>query len=252
MLNLNTQKIVVCCVPTPGGMLAQEGDFVLEGIDGTAPALELRFMHPAGAKTGALFPTGNPQDCLQVAGFGAIDATILDVSNPMVLVRAEDVGLTGTELPEALEANSDAGAFLEAIRCTAAVKLNIAKDLEDAYHNFSGVPKIGVFTTPKDYVDLSGRKIAAEEMDVCVRIWSVRQPHKASPFTSANATAVASVLSGTLLSKDIRVAQQGTVRLGHPSGVMQLKLSVENNEVNYVALETTARRIMDGTIYLKD
>lgn len=252
MLNLNTQKIVVCCVPTPGGVLAQEGDFVLEGIDGTAPALELRFMDPAGAKTGALFPTGSPQEQLQIAGFGTIDVTILDVSNPMVLVRAEDVGLTGTELPETLEACSDASAFLEAIRCAAAVKLKIAKDLDDAYHNFSGVPKIGIFTTPKDYIDLSGRKIAAEDMDICVRIWSVRQPHKASPFTSANATAVAGVVSGTLLADSIQLAQKGVVRLGHPSGVMQLKLSVEEQAVNYVALETTARRIMDGTIYIKN
>ena len=251
MLNLNTNKIVVNCVPTENGILSQDGDFCLDGIDGTAPRIELRFLNPAGAKTGRLLPTGHWVDRLHVEGFADIDATILDVSNPMVLVRAEDVGLMGTELPTEFESNEAAMTYLEAIRCTAAMKIGFGKTMQDARDNFSGVPKIAVFTAPQAYIDLTGRKLDASDMDICVRVLSVRQPHKASPFTSANAIAVAAVLSNTLPGAALNLAGRTSVRIGHPSGVMHIPLSITNGNVDYVSIESTARRIMDGFIRIR-
>lgn len=78
--------------------------------------MKVNFLNPAGAKTGKLLPTGNPKDVLDIPGFGPIEATILDVSNPMVLVRAEDIGLTGRELPEEVNSNKAASEILEKIR----------------------------------------------------------------------------------------------------------------------------------------
>lgn len=78
---------------------AQEGSCAIAGVDGTAAELNVKFLNPAGAKTGCLLPTGRCLDVLDIPGFGKLEATILDVSNPMVLVRARDIGMTGTELP---------------------------------------------------------------------------------------------------------------------------------------------------------
>ena len=93
MLNRNTDKYINVTVPIDPETktFAQEGDCAIAGVDGTAAELKVNFLNPAGAKTGKLLPTGNPKDVLDIPGFGPIEATILDVSNPMVLVRAEDI-----------------------------------------------------------------------------------------------------------------------------------------------------------------
>lgn len=124
MLNRNTDKYINVTVPIDPETktFAQEGDCAIAGVDGTAAELKVNFLNPAGAKTGKLLPTGNPKDVLDIPGFGPIEATILDVSNPMVLVRAEDIGLTGRELPEEVNSNKAASEILEKIRGAACCK----------------------------------------------------------------------------------------------------------------------------------
>ena len=119
---------------------------------------------------------------LDIPGFGPIEATILDVSNPMVLVRAEDIGLTGRELPEEVNSNKAASEILEKIRGAACCKMGFAKDLEDATSNSPAVPKVGFFTKPQSYVDIAGQQVNAEDMDVCARVISVFKCHKACPL----------------------------------------------------------------------
>ncbi len=99
MLNRNTDKYINVTVPTilKPIHLPRRVTVLLQDVDGTAAELKVNFLNPAGAKTGKLLPTGNPKDVLDIPGFGPIEATILDVSNPMVLVRAEDIGLTGRD-----------------------------------------------------------------------------------------------------------------------------------------------------------
>lgn len=145
MLNRNTDKYINVTVPIDPETktFAQEGDCAIAGVDGTAAELKVNFLNPAGAKTGKLLPTGNPKDVLDIPGFGPIEATILDVSNPMVLVRAEDIGLTGRELPEEVNSNKAASEILEKIRGAACCKMGFAKDLEDATSNSPAVPKVG-------------------------------------------------------------------------------------------------------------
>ncbi|MFR5293441.1 MAG: PrpF domain-containing protein [Clostridium sp.] len=102
MLNRNTDKYIDVTVPIDpeDKDLCPGGDCAIAGVDGTAAELNVKFLNPAGAKTGKLLPTGTCVETLEIPGFGPIEATILDVSNPMVLVKAEDIGMTGTELPE--------------------------------------------------------------------------------------------------------------------------------------------------------
>lgn len=259
MLNRNTNKYINVTVPIDPETrtFAQDGDCQIAGVDGTAAELKVNFLNPAGAKTGKLLPTGNALDILDIPGFGKIEATILDVSNPMVLVRAEDIGMKGTELPEEVNQNAEACELLEKIRGTAACMMGFAKDLEDAAANSPAVPKVGFFTKPVTFTDIAGQTVEADSMDICARVISVFKCHKACPLTSASSISVAAFLEGSLLQKALGAPEEGreTVRIGHPSGVMTMYPYIENvdGEIKLpsVAVQRTARRIMDGTLYIR-
>lgn len=259
LLNRNTDKYINVTVPIDPDTktFAQEGDCAIAGVDGTAAQLKVNFLNPAGAKTGKLLPTGNVLDVLDIPGFGEIEATILDVSNPMVLVRAEDIGMTGTELPEEVNSNERVCELLEKIRGKAACVMGFAKDLEDATTNSPAVPKVGFFTAPAAFTDIAGKTVEKEDMDICARVISVFKCHKACPLTSASSISVAAFLEGSILYKTLGAPQPGreTVRIGHPSGVMTmlpyLEKSKDEVKLSSVAVERTARRIMDGTLYIR-
>lgn len=256
LLNRNTDKYIDVTVPCENGTFAQDGDCHIAGVDGTAAELKVKFLNPAGAKTGKLLPTGNVMDVLDIPGLGKIEASILDVSNPMVLVRAEDVHTLGTELPEEVNANTELMDVLEKIRGTAACMMGFAKDLKDATDNSPAVPKVGFATTPKSYTEIGNTEVHAEDMDVCARVISVFKCHKACPLTSASSIAVAAALKGSVVNK---LVAEGTslenVRIGHPSGIMtmcpEINLKETGAEVPAVAVQRTARRIMDGTVYIR-
>lgn len=259
MLNKNTDKYINVTVPIDPRThtFAQEGDCHIAGIDGTAAELKVNFLDPAGAKTGKLLPTGKALDVLEIDG-RKIEATILDVSNPLVLVRAEDVGLQGTELPAQVDADKEASALLEKIRGAAAVKMGFARDLEDATAHSPAVPKVGFFTAPVSYTDIAGNRVDAGQMDLCARVISVFKCHKACPLTAASSIAVAAFVQGSIIEKTLGRQTEGrqAIRLGHPSGVMTVYPDLEvreegNLDVKGVAVQRTARRIMDGTIYIR-
>lgn len=258
MLNRNTDKYINVVVPCVNGTFAQDGDCRIAGVDGTAAELKVNFLNPAGAKTGKLLPTGNVLDVLDIPGFGKIEATILDVSNPMVLVRAEDIGMTGTELPEEINQNGRVCGLLEKIRGTAACLMGFAKDLEDAAANSPAVPKVGFFTKPVSFTDIAGQTVEKGDMDLCARVISVFKCHKACPLTSASSISVAAFLEGSVIRNTIGAPAEGreTVRIGHPSGVMTMYpyIEKENGELRLpsVAVQRTARRIMEGTLYIRN
>lgn len=258
MLNRNTDKYIDVTVPIDPDTksFAQEGDCAIAGVDGTAAELNVKFLNPAGAKTGKLLPTGSCLDILDIPGFGKLEATILDVSNPMVLVKAEDIGMTGTELPETINSNAPICDLLEKIRGTACCRMGFAKDLEDAENNSPAVPKVGFVTVPKSYRDISGKEVKAEDMDVCARVISVFKCHKACPLTSASAISVAAAMKGSVVEQVLRPMEQvRQVRIGHPSGIMTMvpELTEEQGKrkLPSVGVQRTARRIMEGTLYIR-
>ncbi|MDO4268496.1 MAG: PrpF domain-containing protein [Eubacteriales bacterium] len=258
MLNRNTDKYIDVTVPIDPETktFAQDGDCAIAGVDGTAAELNVKFLNPAGAKTGKLLPTGSCLDVLDIPGFGKLEATILDVSNPMVLVKAEDIGMTGTELPEEINSNKEICDLLEKIRGTACCKMGFAKDLQDATDNSPAVPKVGFVTVPKSYVDIAGQQVNEADMDICARVISVFKCHKACPLTSASAISVAAAMKGSVVEKVLRPMDQVVnVRIGHPSGIMTMvpELVEKDGELTLpsVGVQRTARRIMDGTLYVR-
>jgi len=250
--NTNTQKIIVARVPVQDGQAVVEGDFVLPGVSGTGARIALEFLDPGGAVTGKLLPTGEPQEVLEIPGAGALMASVVDATNPVVFVRAADLGLQGTEHPEAIDRDTELTARLERIRATAAVRIGLAADIEGAGRTSQAVPKIALVAAPRTYRDLSGNEVRAQSTDVCARVMSMGKAHRAFALTAAMCLAVAARIPGTVVQAMVGPSAaadpSADIRIGHPSGVLPVAASVRGGHAEKVVVYRTARRLMEGFI----
>ena len=237
--NTNTKKLIVARVPVAGSEPAVHGDFALPGVAGTGARIALDFLEPGGAGTGRLLPTGKPREIVE-----GVEASLVDASIPMVFVRARDLGLTGTETPQAVDGDKALCARLEKIRVAASHLMGIPGS--------AATPKIAMVTAPVDTVALDGTRYAANAYDVVARAISMGNCHRAFPLTSSMCLAVAARIEGTLVHECSTAAPGADVRLGHPSGVLPLDAAVAKQGGDYVAervtVYRTARRLMEGYV----
>lgn len=251
IFNENTQRIIESHVRVEDGKACVYGDEVIKGVPGSGSRIDLFFEHPGGAATGKTFPTGQRKEWMDVPDFGPIEVTIADISNAAVYVRAADVGMKGTELTEV---NTDQRLMehLERIRCIAAQRMGFVEHWEDARTACTASPKIGILSKPQDYVDMDGNNVKAQDMDICCRMISVGTMHKAYPMTYAVGTGAAAMISGTIASEIAGdLTGRASVRLGHASGPMEVLVDMDGDEVRKAGVVRTARRIMDGYIYIR-
>ena len=124
VFNTNTNKIIEEHVRVKDNKAMVHGDEVIKGVPGTGSRIDMYFEDPAGSRTGKLFPTGSKRDLFDVPDYGNIEVTVMDCSNPMVFIRAKDLGIKGTELTE-LNGNLNVMEHIERIRCIAALKLSL-------------------------------------------------------------------------------------------------------------------------------
>lgn len=248
--NTNTGKLIAAHFPVVAGTAAITGDFVLDGVEGAAAPIRLDFLDPGGGKTGRLLPTGRKIDLLPTEEGVGVRATLIDVGNPCLVLAASELGLTGTEMPDVLEAYPDLLARLEHLRRRGSVAMGIAADLAAAAGTVS-IPKVAIVSAPQSYTTLSGRRIAEDEMDLAVRMISVGQPHRALPVTGALALGVACRLPGSLAHELYR-DRPGQVRLGHPSGIITVDAEVTEGPAGHEAMRAslyrTARRLFQGEV----
>jgi 2-methylaconitate isomerase len=250
--NTNTAKIIVARFPMADGVLAADGDFAIDGVAGTASPIRLEFRDPGGAGTGQLLPTGTALDEVAVPGLGSVPASCVDAGNPCVFVAADAVDKTGIEGPEELEADAAFLRKMESIRRAASVRMGIAPDA-DAAGRIPGVPKVAMLSAPRAARTLSGRRLAAADADVGVRMISMGQPHRAVPITGAICLAVAARVPGTIAERLVG-ASSGPIRIAHPSGVAVVDASVaagragEGLRAEYGAVYRSARRLFEGTV----
>ncbi len=250
--NTNTGKIIEEHVRVEDGHACVYGDEVIKGVPGTGSRIDLYFEDPAGSRTGKLFPTGRKREVFDVPGYGPAEVTVLDCSNPVVFIRAEDLGMKGTELTE-INQNREVMEHIERIRGMAAQRCGFVKRWEDAVTESTSVPKVSILSAPQDYVDMDGTEISAVTMDICCRAVSVGSLHKAYPMTVAVATGAAARIPGTIVHEIARPELDGDIlRLGHASGVTEVDVKMEGEQVLKGGVTRTARRIMDGWVYVRE
>jgi 2-methylaconitate cis-trans-isomerase PrpF len=251
--NTNTRKVIHAHVPVENGRAAVRGDFTLDGVPGTGARITLDFLDPGGAVTGRLLPTGRTQETLEVPG-GAITVSLVDATNPMVFVRAKDLGLDGTERPDDLDGRPGLSARLEAIRAAAAVRIGLARTPEEASRTSPAVPKIAFLAPPAAYRTLAGAAVESHALDLVARIVSMGKVHRAFALTGAMCLAVAARTAGTVAHEVATLAgPAGQVRIGHPSGILPVGAAVRPGPdgaplAQTVTVYRTARRLMEGFV----
>ncbi len=271
LYNTNTRKLVVARVPVADGAAGVTGDFELQGVAGKGARIALDFLDPGGAVTGLLLPTGRSRDVLEVPGAGSVEVSLVDATNPVVFVRARDVGLMGTELPAAVDGDRALLARLEGIRSAAAKLMGVGPS--------PALPKVAFVAPPAPFRTLDGRTVDASEVDVCARVISMGKCHRAFALTAAMCLAVAARIKGTVVADSLAPSHdpsprsplilspgggegrvRGTtqregadLRLGHPSGVLPINALVERDAAGApvarsVTVYRTARRLMEGFV----
>ena len=263
IFNTNTQKEIIAQVPVKDGRAVTEGDFAIDGVPGTAAKITLKFVAPQGAASGKLLPTGHAKDSIEIEG-KTYEYSFVDAANPVIFVHPEDFGVKGTEIPSEFNALANCKEIcriLEIIRGTGAVTLGFAKDLEDARVNSQTLPKIAFATKPVDYTAGSGKEIKAGDTDFVGRLFSVGMKMiDAYMGTGAICTVTAANTPGTIVNEIARESL-GTgriehLRIGHPWGIMDAYADLKvyedgHHEVLSGNLDRTARRIMEGFVYVR-
>lgn len=252
--NTNTRKIIRATFPLEDGRARVVGELAIPGVAGTGAPVRLDFLSPGGATTGRLLPSGRVVDVLDVPGFGPIEASLVDAANAGAFIRARDVGLTGRELPDELDAKPEMLKLLDAIRLQASVRMGIAPNIEAA-RSISTVPYIGFVSPPAAAPTLSGETIAADAIDLTARIISNGQPHRALPLTGSLCTAVAARIAGSVVAECLPPGvAEGPLRIGMPSGILTVGADVAQEDGAWVARSgsfyRTARRLFDGRVWI--
>ncbi|MBB3275245.1 MULTISPECIES: 2-methylaconitate cis-trans isomerase PrpF [unclassified Pseudoxanthomonas] len=251
----NIGKTIVAHVPITGGQVQETGDFELDGVTFPAAEVQLEFLDPAdegeGEGGGAMFPTGNLVDELDVPGVGKFPATLINAGIPTIFVNATDIGYTGAELQDAINGDPKALAMFEAIRAHGAVRMGLIADVSEAARR-QHTPKVAFVASAQDYVTSSGKQVGAGDIDLLVRAMSMGKLHHAMMGTAAVAIGTAAAVPGTLVNLAAGGGERSAVRFGHPSGTLRVgaEATQENGEwkVARAIMSRSARILMEGWV----
>ena len=250
----NIQKTIIAHVPMTHAAVQETGDFELDGVTFPAAEVQLEFMDPAAEEEGAggaMFPTGQLVDDLEVPGVGTLKATMINAGIPTIFVNADAIGYTGTELQEAINSDPKALAMFETIRAYGALRMGLIKDISEAAKR-QHTPKVAFVAAPKDYVSSSGKVVKAGDVDLLVRALSMGKLHHAMMGTAAVAIGTAAAIPGTLVNLAAGGGERTAVRFGHPSGTLRVgaEAAQEAGEwcVKKAIMSRSARVLMEGWV----
>lgn len=250
----NIGKTIISHVPITDGAVQETGDFELDGVTFPAAEVQLEFMDPAAEEEGAggaMFPTGNLVDELEVPGVGMLKATMINAGIPTIFLNAEQIGRTGTELQDAINGDAKALAMFETIRAHGAVRMGLIKHVDEAAKR-QHTPKVAFVAKPTDYVASSGKAVAASDVNLLVRALSMGKLHHAMMGTAAVAIGTAAAIPGTLVNLAAGGGARDAVRFGHPSGTLRVgaQATQEGGEwvVKKAIMSRSARVLMEGWV----
>jgi len=225
---VNSDAYAELVVQTPDGSVTYEGEAKIDGVPGShAPVLQ-RYFGTAGAQCGALLPTGHAMDRID-----GIDCTLIDNGMPSVLIRSQDLGLSGDENPEVLEANEALKTRLEAIRLQAGVMMNLGNVTDKT------IPKMCLIAPPKNGGIISTRTFIPHRVHQSVGVLGAAS-------TAAGCMLPEGVGAGMAMFADINPCQ---IDVEHPTGALTVELEWDGGTVVRTALLRTARKIMDGEVF---
>ena len=249
----NIQKTIIAHVPITNGEVQETGDFELDGVTFPAAEVQIEFLDPAddGEDGGAMFPTGNVVDQLDVPDIGNFKATFINAGIPTIFLNASDIGYTGAELQDDINADPVALAKFEKIRAYGAVKMGLMSDISEAEQR-QHTPKIAFVAPPKTYVSSSGKAVNNSDVDLLVRALSMGKLHHAMMGTAAVAIGTAAAIPGTLVNIAAGGGEREAVRFGHPSGTLRVgaQATFENKQwqVKKAIMSRSARVLMEGWV----
>ena len=250
---VNIQKTIIAHVPITNGQVQETGDFELDGVTFPAAEVQIEFLDPAddGEDGGAMFPTGNLVDTLDVPNIGSFPATFINAGIPTIFLNAEDIGYTGTELQEAINSDIEALKRFETIRAYGAKQMGLIQDISEAATR-QHTPKIAFVSKPKAYVSSSGKAITEADSDLLVRALSMGKLHHEMMGTAAVAIGTAAAIPGTLVNLAAGGGEREAVRFGHPSGTLRVgaQAVLENGQwqVKKAIMSRSARVLMEGWV----
>ncbi|MFN3766682.1 MAG: 4-oxalomesaconate tautomerase [Aliihoeflea sp.] len=225
----NTGQIAIATIQTPDGRVIYAGNARIDGVPGTAAPIPIIFKDTAGSSCGALLPTGNDVDEIE-----GVDVTMIDNGMPCVVMAAADFGLTGTESPAELNANTDLKARIEAIRLKAGPLMNLGDVAEKS------VPKMTLVSAPQAGGAISTRTFIPH---VC---------HQAIGVLGAVSVATACLLEDGPAAKIARLqrARDMLISIEHPTGEFTVTASLDAaGSLNEAGVLRTARKLFDGLVY---
>ena len=251
----NIAKTIIAHVQVANGEVQETGDFELDGVTFPAAEIQLEFLDPAdegdGEGGGAMFPTGNLVDTLEVPGIGSFQATLINAGVPTIFVDAVALGYDGTELQAAINEDKSALARLEAIRAHGAVRMGLVADASQAAAR-PLTPKVAFVAPAKDYVSSSGKSVRAADIDLLARAMSMGKLHHAMMGTASVAIAAAAAVPGTLVNAAAGGGTREVVVFGHPSGTLRVGAEAVRADgqwaVRKAIMSRSARVLMEGTV----
>ncbi|HGM5579733.1 TPA: 2-methylaconitate cis-trans isomerase PrpF [Pseudomonas putida] len=251
----NIGKTIIAHVPITEGEVQETGDFELDGVTFPAAEVQLEFLDPAadedGDGGGAMFPTGNLVDDLEVPGVGTFKATLINAGIPTIFVNAADIGYTGTELQDAINSDAAALARFEIIRAYGAVRMGLIEHIDQAAGR-QHTPKVAFVAPATSYTASSGKAVAASDIDLVVRALSMGKLHHAMMGTAAVAIGTAAAIPGTLVNLAAGGGERSAVRFGHPSGTLRVGAEAQQAggqwSVTKAIMSRSARVLMEGWV----
>ncbi|MGX9462334.1 2-methylaconitate cis-trans isomerase PrpF [Shewanella sp. A14] len=246
----NISKTIIAHVPITNGEVQETGDFELDGVTFPAAEVQVEFLDPADGE-GAMFPTGNVVDQLDVPGIGRLQATMINAGIPTIFINAIDINYLGTELQDNINNDDNALAMFETIRAYGAVKMGLINHVDDAAAR-QHTPKVAFVAPPAQYDSSSGKTVTINDIDLVVRALSMGKLHHAMMGTAAVAIGTAAAIPGTLVNLAAGGGERSSVRFGHPSGTLKVGAEAQlidgQWQVKKAIMSRSARVLMEGKV----
>ena len=252
----NSGQILTATVPVTGGKAKVNGACRIDGVPGSAAKIDMDWSNITGTVCGTLLPTGHSKDVFEIDG-RSYEVSLVDAGNPLVFIRAESLGMKGTETPDEIEGNAELMKQIEQIRSKAAVCFGLTSCEEDAYEKSPYNPFFAIVSSPSDYQCFNGKFVKKEETDIVSRLLFMHHMHKTYPITGTVCTGAAMRIPGSIPWEvmDAGAREKDTLSIGHPAGVLevQARAKEKNGDIQMESIRVfrTARMIMDGTAYVR-